>query len=128
MTDCPPPPPLVLFTSTLVSSPCPVESPCTPVDIDLGYTINVSCFYHLLFLAPFVAGNIKYFKIGGVLQGRNILIFLPYTHLLVIRQIANKYRKDPFKMYLSCMRMWRWVAPRGGNIFQHLREKTNHPS
>jgi len=26
-------PPLVLFASTLDSSPCPVESPCTPVDI-----------------------------------------------------------------------------------------------
>jgi len=36
-----------------------------PVDIDLGYTIIVPCFYHSLFLAPFVAGDIKYFRIGG---------------------------------------------------------------
>jgi len=40
-----------------------------PLDIDLGYTINVPCFYHPLFLAPFVAGDIKYFRIGvGLLQ------------------------------------------------------------
>jgi len=60
-----PPSPLVLFASTLVPSPCPIESPCTPVDIDLGYSTNVPCLYYSFFLAPFVLGDIKYFRIGG---------------------------------------------------------------
>jgi len=52
----------VLFTPTSVPSPCPLEAPCTPLDIDLGYTINVPCFYHSLFLTPFVARDIKYLE------------------------------------------------------------------
>jgi len=65
MIDWPPPPLLVLFASTLVPSPCPLEAPCTPVDMDLDYTMIVPCFYNSLFLAPFVAGDIKYFRIWG---------------------------------------------------------------
>jgi len=54
-----------------------------PVDIDLGYTINVPCFYHSLFLTAFVSGDIKYFRIGvGLLQeGKHIKYFF-YTILI----------------------------------------------
>jgi len=62
--------------------------------MDLGYTINVPCFYHSLFLAPFVAGSIKYFKIRGrVAPGGGNIFFLPYSHLLVTRQVAQNIVK-----------------------------------
>jgi len=62
------------------------------------YTIIVPCYYHSLFLAPFLAGDIKYFRIGGgvALGGGNILsIFSPYlpTHLLVTRQMDQNFIK-----------------------------------
>jgi len=53
--------------------------------MDLGYTINVPCFYHSLFLVHFVAGDIKYFRIGGgsAPGGGNILnMFYPIGLLI----------------------------------------------
>jgi len=96
--------------------------------MDLGYTIIVPCFYHSLFLAPFVAGDIKYFRIGGGIAtgGGNILnIFSPYNHLLVLLGKFLTYRKDPFKMTrdITCIRMWGWAAPKGVtylNIFYKI--------
>jgi len=52
MTDCPP---LLIFASTLVSSPCQLESP-PPVDIDLHYN-KCSLFLNSLFLALRFAGG-----------------------------------------------------------------------
>jgi len=82
MTDWPyPTAPLVLFASTLVPLPFPVEVPCTPrLYRHLGYTMNVPCFYHSLFLAPFVAGNMEYFKIwGGVAPGGENILNIFFT-------------------------------------------------
>jgi len=88
-------PPSGVFRLHISSLFLPYHVPCTPRwyrHIHVGYTINIPCFYHSLILVPFVAGNIKYFKIGGWVApgGGNILnIFLPYFHLLVTRQIAQ---------------------------------------
>jgi len=62
----------------------------------LGYTIIVLCFYHSLFLAPFVAGDIKYFRVGGGLlqEGEIFLKKSTYApHLLVTRQNAQNIVK-----------------------------------
>jgi len=63
--------PIVLFTSTfpiITMSHYMGQSPVLynhhPSLIYI-YTINFSCFNNSLFLAPFLAGDIKYLRIGG---------------------------------------------------------------
>jgi len=84
-------PPLVLVASTLITSPCSLESPPL-VDIDLQYKCSLFLSFALSGSDPFVAGDIKHSRIGGgVAPGRGAYLnfFLQYTHLLVTRQIAQ---------------------------------------
>jgi len=87
----------------------------------------------LLFLAPFVPGDIKYFRIGGGVApgGGNISnMFSPYTHFLITRQIAQNIVKicsnwPEISLVLEC---WWWAAPKGGNIVQLFLHYTHHLS